>query len=672
MEQVESIERFGEYLRRRYPDRRTAIDYVSDVRQFVGVCQKPWREVSLHDIDEFVDQQRAKCKGTTVRRRVAALKTFFEFLAEESGDLSWPNPVRFGRHAGKVGRPLPRDLSDQEVEKLWGAISSPRDRAWFALMLRAGLRVGEVAGLELGDVLSTAQDEQPARLRVCGKGRKERLVLLTADAYAILDAWLGVRPGRAETHLFLNERGQPLSTNGIEWLLRRYGQGVGIHLTPHQLRHTFARQLTEAGMPISSLGKLLGHAHVSTTQIYTAGADPELVEAYQSAMQRLAQKPPTVASSPVAASPPKPVVRSASAQPAPAMPKLEEWTEWMPHLPTALREATLAYIQRGLCTCKPRYQVAKARKGLGELGRFWTWQLSHRPITQLSDLQLQDLQSYQQERLLQGIGTATINRTLQYVLGLLHEEEERGQMVDGSVFRLRHLPRPQALPRHLSEEESQRLEAYVQKRLSSTDALMRLENACFFVLAHTGLRAQECVDLEGQDVDLQAGRLLVRQGKGQRDRVVYLSPTACQALRLYLEGILQGPQTPLWIRPDGQPIDYMWLYTHTGVLGQGAGVLQVTPHRLRHTLATRLLNVGMEVTRIQKLLGHEHLDTTMIYARVHDATVEADYRRAMSKIACRQPPLSDVPIMVADWPTTLPADSLYSPANHAAVLDNSV
>lgn len=128
----------------------------------------------MHDIDAVVDQQRQKgLSAATIKRRVAALKVFFDFLAEEKGDLSWPNEA-----------------------------------------------------------------------------------------------------------IFLNQHGQPLTANGIEWLLRRYGQAAGIEATPHRLRHTFARQLIEGGMPLTSLGKLLGHAQVSTTEVYTAGADPELAQAY--------------------------------------------------------------------------------------------------------------------------------------------------------------------------------------------------------------------------------------------------------------------------------------------------------------------------------------------------------------------------------------------------------
>ena len=144
MDELDNVQHFEQYLRRRFPDRRTAIDYVSDVRQFIAVCPKPWREVTMHDIDQFVDQQReAQRKPATIKRRVAALKTYFDFLAEDSGELHRPNPVRFKRHAGKQPRRLPRDLSDETVEQVWNTIASPRDRAWFALMVRAGLRVGD-------------------------------------------------------------------------------------------------------------------------------------------------------------------------------------------------------------------------------------------------------------------------------------------------------------------------------------------------------------------------------------------------------------------------------------------------------------------------------------------------------------------------------------------------
>jgi integrase/recombinase XerD len=638
-------------MKRQAPKRRTWKDYTSDVRQFAAACPKPWNEVRMQDIDAFVDQQRQKgLSAATVKRRVAALKIFFDFLAEESGDLSWPNPVRFKRHAGKTPKRLPRDLTNEQVERLWSVIDAPRDRAWFALMLRAGLRVGEVATLRLGDLLTPPAVEQPARLRVSGKGEKERVVLLTHDAYTVLEEWLQVRPQNETDFVFLNERGQPLSTNGIEWLLHRYGRAVEIKVTPHQLRHTFARQLTEGGMPLTSLGKLLGHAQVTTTQIYTDGADPKLAQAYQTAMSNLSSTP-LPAAEPPAPAPPRSEAALVLDLPPVAVPPLPDWDDWAPDLPPALRQASLAYVQRQVPTWKPQRRRRYTQDILSQLRRFWEWQLSQQPISQLSELGLLDLQAYQAARQLEGQTAATIKRTLNYVLGLLRERADQEEAVDASVFRLRHLSIPEALPRHLSEAEIQRLEAFVRQRLDTIDPIQRLENACFLVLAHTGLRAGELIDLQYQDLVLSSNRLVVRQGKGQRDRVVYLSTLARQAVELYLDGQARTPTTPLWTRPDGNPINYGWLRNHIPAFGEAAGVANLTAHRLRHTLATRLLNAGMDITGIQKLLGHEYVTTTQVYARVLDTTVEADYRQAMQTIESQQMPLAESPILVSGWPT---------------------
>jgi integrase/recombinase XerC len=644
MDQRNELTQFAQYLQRRSPGRRTAIDYVSDVRQFAASCSKPWHEVTMHDIDAFVDQQhQAGLSAATVKRRVAALRVFFDFLAEESDDLAWPNPVRFKRHAGKQAHTLPRDLKDADIEQLWAVISSPRDRAWFALMLRAGLRVGEVVGLTAQDVLAPPQASQPARLRVLGKGRKERLVLLTADAYAVLQAWLQQRPPSAHAEVFLNEQGQPLSANGIEWLLHGYGAQVGLDLTPHQLRHTYARQLTEAGMPLTSLGKLMGHAQITTTQIYTAGADPQLAAAYQQAMARLAERPALTLS----AAPPAPVGPPAAPYQPPACPAPPDWAAWAVHLPPTLREASVAYVQS---------QRLQALKLLGQLRRFFEWLLARRVVSQLADVHLADVQAYQSERTAAGLGVHSVDASLSCVLAMLRHQAEQGQVIDSGVLRLRPRPRPESLPRHLSEAESQALERYLLGRLDSADAWERLENACLFVLAHGGLRASECVELTFQDLDLSGQRLWVRQAKGRKDRLVYLTETACQALARYLDGAPRAAQAPLFTFPYGRPISYGWLRIHVAQLGQAAGLTHVSPHRLRHTLATRLLNAGMEVTRIQKLLGHRYLNTTLIYARVADTTVETDYRQAMGRIERQQMPLSNAPVPT-EWPTVASVDA---------------
>lgn len=642
---------FEKYLQRRFPGRRTPVDYLSDLRQFRGVCQKPWREIDMHDIDDFVDQQRAgNLKPATIRRRVAALKTFFDFLAEESGDLGWRNPVRFKRHAGKAEKHVPRDLHDDDIERVWQQIASARDRAWFALMVRGGLRVGEVVDLKVADLLSQPEGEKPARIRVCGKGRKERVVLLSADAYEVLSAWLAERGESALEHIFLNERGQPLSVNGIEWLLKGYGQAVGLHLTPHQLRHTFARQLTEAGMPITSLGKLLGHSQLSTTQIYTAGADPKLAQAYQEAMGRVEQvkvlpEPPGEAPQPEFSRPAP--IRERAAGPEP------DWEAWGLHLPDLIRAASLDYIKRRWAAWPAPKRRECSLNLLVEIKNLWNWFLAYRPLTWPGAIGLKDLWAYQTDQQAKGLAAGTINRRMDYVIGIIRELAEQDQPVDQSVFRVRYLPRPESLPKHLSAAESQRLETFILHRLSTPDLDLRLENACLLVMLHSGLRVGECVDLRLQDLDLPAKRLIIRAGKGQRDRLVYLSESACQAIQLSLQDTQRHPGDFVWLQKNGKPLSTEWLRQHLARIGTAVEIDHLYPHRLRHTCATRLLNAGMDIVQIQKLLGHENLNTTMIYARVQDATVEADYRRFTSQIENQRFPLSNTPIAADGWLTQI-------------------
>jgi site-specific recombinase XerD len=662
MDEDKVLLEFEKYLQRRFPERRTSMDYLSDMRQFRKVCQKAWREINMQDIDQFVDRQRASgLKSATVRRRVAALKTFFDFLAEESGDLSWPNPVRFKRHAGRPEKRLPRDLHDADIARVWQRISSSRDRAWFALMVRAGLRVGEVASLKLGDLLKEPEVERPARICVRGKGCKERVVMLSADAYAVLCVYLAERGESEQEHIFLNEREQPLRANGIEWLLSGYGKEAGLHLTPHQLRHTFARQLTEAGMPITSLGKLLGHSQISTTQIYTAGADPKLAQAYQEAMQRVeqAQLPSQPTGNLLKAEAPVLYPNYARTEdPAP------NWDGWGLHLPEPIRQASLAYAKRCWCAWPASKRRERAMNLLVELKNLWNWFVAYRPITAPGEIGLKDLWAYQTDQQAKGLAAGTINRRMDYLIGILRELAEQDQPVDQSVFRIRYIPRPASLPKHLSAQESQRLEHFIFQRLDTAQLKERLQNACLLVMLHSGLRVGECVDLRLQDLDLPAKRLIIRAGKDQRDRLVYLSESACLAIQLYLQDNPRQPHDLVWLKKNGKPLSTDYLRQTLTQIGLALGIDHLHPHRLRHTCATRLLNAGMDIVQIQKLLGHEQLTTTMIYARVQDATMEADYHRFTNQIERQHVPLSNTPIAADHWPTQI--------VNVQFTLDNSI
>ena len=183
-------------------------------------------------------------------------------------------------------------------------------------------------------------------------------------------------------------------------------------------------------MPVTSLSKLLGHSQITTTQIYTAGADPELAQAYQTAMHHLAavspQPPPPPSSpAPAVAVQPKPTVPPSAGQVVATEPKLPDWAAWEPDLPEAIRQASLDYVQRRLHTWPARRRRDRALNVLRELRGLWHWFLAQRPIAHPGELGLQDLWAYQTDQQAQGYAAGTINRRLDYVVGIARNRRTR-------------------------------------------------------------------------------------------------------------------------------------------------------------------------------------------------------------------------------------------------------
>ena len=640
MDNTTALQAFERYLRRRFPDRSTPIHYVSDVRQFQRFCPKPWAEVTRADVDGFVDAGLSQgWQPATLQRRVAALRAFFAFCADESGQPDRPNPVQPERHAPRRGERLPRDVPDEALERLWLAIDQPRDQVWFTLMLRAGLRVGEVVALRRGDVLSPATPDSPARLRVMGKGRQERIVYLTADAYAVLERWLTECPATPDTSLCPNRHGQPMTVNGLQERLRHYATKAGVSVTCHQLRHTFARQLVEHDLPVTTLAKLLGHTSINTTQVYLAGADPQVRQAYQEAMARwTGDDPPSPTPPPAEPEPPTPPV----APPAPAVPPApvtpacgrrgQAFETWGAALPDWVRAACLDYLRHRQKDWKPSRRLRNSARLLRALARFWRWQLARRPLTAWRDLTRADVQAYVDARLAQDCAPTTITNEVFPALGVLRLRQEQGDPIPDSLFRIAWPKDREHLPRDLPEADARRLERHMHAYLAHDTPDCRRDAAVYFLLAHTGLRLSELLDLKRSDLDLVGGRLRVEDAKGRHDRVVYLSPTCVQALERYLAGQPIAADASLICHPSGEPVSYRWVQYQVHRWADEAGVQGVSCHRLRHTFATRLVNLDVPVTTIQRLLGHHDLRTTQRYAHVLDKTAQQQYHAAMARI----------------------------------------
>lgn len=286
------IEAFVRWLRRKSPNSSTAVHYGSDLKLFFAWMDKPCLEVKVQDIDAYIEhcQEQGHAIGT-VNRRLCALRTFYQFLyVHEDRDLR--NPVIPKRHFIRPGQHLPRDIEDKDVESLFKVISNLRDRAMFLLMLRCGLRVGEVRNLSMGDLYLEPSPGSLPRLWLRGKGSYQRVAYLSSQPLAALKAWLEIRPEAWDEAVFINRFGRRLSVTGIQDRLAGYCRQAGLWVTCHQFRHTFGRHLTEARLPVTSIQRLFGHARLKSTEVYLHISDAQAQEDYLAAMNEVLKELP--------------------------------------------------------------------------------------------------------------------------------------------------------------------------------------------------------------------------------------------------------------------------------------------------------------------------------------------------------------------------------------------
>jgi len=261
----------------------TISSYRLDLQRFSAKLPVPEREIKAHQLADYIESlYRAKFSPRSIARHVATLRNYYRFLARE-GEVSG-DPGEF-LVSPKQWSTLPKYLNRDEIEKLIAAPdgSKPRDlrdRAMLELLYATGLRVSELCGLEL-----SAIERRMGVLKVIGKGNKQRMVPFGEPAGIALDRYLATgRPallkGRASKYLFVTARGSAMTRQTFWTLLRNHGHRVGIfrRLTPHVVRHSFATHLVEGGADLRSVQIMLGHADISTTQVYTHVARRRLRE----------------------------------------------------------------------------------------------------------------------------------------------------------------------------------------------------------------------------------------------------------------------------------------------------------------------------------------------------------------------------------------------------------
>jgi integrase/recombinase XerC len=253
----------------------TDSNYARDLAALVKFCDKhllkDWRALDSQYIRTFAAHSHAQgLAPKSIQRRLSAVRGFFEFLVRERRLKS--NPA-YDVRAPKAHRRLPETLDADQMARLLevpaGDIFATRDRAIMELLYSSGLRLAELVGLNLEGL-----DLPDRTVRVLGKGNKTRIVPVGTEATQALTQWLKERAAIAkpdETALFVGRSGERLGRRAVQtrvayWARR---QGVSVRVYPHLFRHSFASHILESGGDLRGVQELLGHADISTTQIYT-------------------------------------------------------------------------------------------------------------------------------------------------------------------------------------------------------------------------------------------------------------------------------------------------------------------------------------------------------------------------------------------------------------------
>jgi site-specific recombinase XerD len=256
------------------------------------------------------------------------------------------------------------------------------------------------------------------------------------------------------------------------------------------------------------------------------------------------------------------------------------------------------------------------------------------PLTNLADLTPSCWFNYLDLRLNDNIKPSTLNRELYDLQDFLRFVGELGRPICERMLNLKPLATGDRLPRDVPIDHLHRLSRQIETETTTTQADSQykavMDRAWFWLMLHSGLRTCEIRRLRLSDLNFEARQVRIEQSKGLQDRMVFLSQTGIEALKAYLE------------LGDPAKTDHVFIYRHqplkVGYCGRRLrlygerGGLHITPHQLRFSSATLLLNAGTPILTVQRILGHQRVETTLRYARLYDCTIARDYGRAMAEV----------------------------------------
>jgi site-specific recombinase XerD len=355
--------------------------------------------------------------------------------------------------------------------------------------------------------------------------------------------------------------------------------------------------MAEADLPLTSLQSLLGHKSVRTTQIYIHLSNVYLQAEYDKAISNSTVPHPS-----------KVVVKTKTKRNLPN-PKEVNWDRFLDELPRWLADLVQIYCLRPSQTDNP---VQQTRNRLSQLTWFFRYALGKDRLTSLSNLTPKLWFNYVETRLETGMKPTSINTALRALQSFLKYAYEASHNICDRMLEIRLLKTGEDLPRAITQSQLNRL-------LEKADSH---DYAWILLMAHSGLRSCEIRNLHWSDLDIKRRTIRINESKGLRSRVVFLSPPTLKSLK-------QLPKTSdhVFIN-NNQPLNGGYCRSRLSTLGKKCGI-HVTPHQLRHTCGSILLNAGMSLFGVKAILGHKYVDTTLRYARVHDSIVAKEYKQAI-------------------------------------------
>jgi site-specific recombinase XerD len=283
------LEAFKQSLHAEDASKNTASAYLSDLAHFAswyaqttGVFQiDEITPIDIRAYREFLQEQAPPSAPATINRRLAALRRFFSWAKEEHLIESQPTEHISNVEITSNG---PKSLDRKQWHRLQRSVEQAkgmqgiRDRCIILMLYHTGLRAGELAELLLSDISLGERSGQVMVRR--GKGNKARRVPLNAEARTAVRDYLQIRPACQVQQLFVGQRCEPLSAHAIYDVVVKYASLAGLDgVSPHTLRHSFARALLSAGTPLTDVADLLGHSSLDTTRIYTRASETDLAAA---------------------------------------------------------------------------------------------------------------------------------------------------------------------------------------------------------------------------------------------------------------------------------------------------------------------------------------------------------------------------------------------------------